>query len=91
MATHIKNIIQQFLENKKAGAVDVSGIKEVVEEHLGGKLKKHISLENIDKKNLIFCSDSSSALYEFKLKKEKLLEAVKSKFPYIEGIKIKIN
>jgi len=91
VATHIKNIIEQFLKDKKAEAKSTGKIEKIIEENLGENLKKHIRLQRIYKKNLIFSSDSSSASYEFKLRREILLKAVKKEFPDIEGAKIKIG
>ncbi len=91
MATHIKNIINQFLREKKAEAKSADKIEKIVEESLGINLKKHIKLQKVYRKNLVFCSDSSSASYEFGLRKEALLKAVKKEFPEIEGAKIKIG
>jgi hypothetical protein len=91
VATHIKNIISQFLREKKSEAKSADKIEKIVEENLGENLKKHIRLQKIYKKNLIFCSDSSSASYEFGLRKDTLLKAVKKEFPDIEGTKIKIG
>ncbi len=91
MATHIKNIISQFLKEKKSEARHTGRMVKIVEENLGAELTKHIKLQKIDKKNLIFSSTSSSASYEFGLRKENLLKAVKKEFPNIEGAKIKIG
>ncbi|MDD4182411.1 MAG: DciA family protein [Candidatus Omnitrophica bacterium] len=91
MATHIKSIIEEFLKEKKAEAKSTGKIERIVEENLGENLKKHVRLQRIYKKNLIFCSDSSSASYEFRLRREGLLKAVKKEFPDIEGVKIKIG
>lgn len=91
VAIHIKNIIDQFLEEKKAEAKSTGKIEKIIEENLGVDLKKHVRLQRIYKKNLIFCSDSSSASYEFRLRREILLKAVKKEFPDIEGMKIKIG
>jgi hypothetical protein len=91
VATHIKNIINQFLREKKSEAKSADKIEKIIEENLGANLKKHIRLQKIYKKNLIFCSDSSSASYEFGLRKDILLKAVKKEFPDIEGAKIKIG
>ena len=91
MATHIKNIINQFLREKKSEAKSAGKIEKIVEESLGENLKKHIRLQKIYKKNLYFRSASSSASYEFGLRKEALLKAVKKEFPEIEGAKIKIG
>ena len=91
MATHIKSIIEEFLKEKKAEAKSTGKIERIVEENLGENLKKHVRLQRIYKKNLYFRSDSSSASYEFRLRREVLLKAVKKEFPDIEGVKIKIG
>ena len=91
MATHIKNIINQFLREKKSEAKSAGEIEKIIERGLGASLKKHIRLQRIYKKTLIFCSDSSSAIYEFGLRKESLLKAVKTEFPDIKGARIKIG
>ncbi len=91
MATHIKNIISQFLKEKKSEAQSAGKIEKIIEEKLGDDLIKHVKLQKIYRQNLFFCSDSSSASYEFKLRKEALLAAVKKEFPDIKGAKIKIG
>lgn len=91
MPTHIKNIISQFLKEKKSEAKSAGKIERIIEENLGADLVRHVKLQRIYKKTLIFNSDSSSASYEFGLRKDILLKAVKKDFPDIEGVKIKIG
>jgi hypothetical protein len=91
VTTHIKNIINQFLKEKKSEARHADKVVRIVEENLGAELIRHIKLQRIDKKNLIFSSDSSAATYEFGLRKENLLKAVRKEFPNIEGVKIRIG
>ncbi|MDD4955283.1 MAG: DciA family protein [Candidatus Omnitrophica bacterium] len=91
MATHIKSIINQFLKEKKKEAKNTVKIEKIIEENLGADLIRHIRLQRIHNKNLVFRSDSSGASYELGLRKEALLKAVKKDFPDIEGVKIKIG
>lgn len=91
MATHIKNLIKNFLKDKKHEVNEKIKIEKIIDKNLTVNLKKHIKLQGVHKKTLIFCSDSSSANYEFGLRKENLLKAVKKEFPNIDAIKIKIN
>ena len=91
MATHIKKLLDKFLKSKKKGVEDWSRIEQIVEEALDENLRKHLHPEKIHKNTLIVCSDSSSVSYEFNLKKDRILEAVKKEFAYIEDIKIYIG
>lgn len=66
-------------------------VEEIVNNGLGQKVGKYIHLKRIYKKKLFFSADTSSAIYEFGLKENELLEAVRKEFPEIEGVKIKIG
>lgn len=91
MATHIKSIIKNFLKAKKSETQEKLRIEKIVNRNLSGKLKKHIRLQKIYKDNLFFYSDSSSALYEFGLQKDRVLKEVQREFPKIEKTVIKIG
>jgi len=91
MATHIKSILAQFLKNKKRETADITRVEGIVNKELGEKVSKYIHLKRVYKKKLFFSADTSSALYEFGLKKGGMLEAVRKEFPEIEGTKIKIG
>ena len=91
MATHIKHVLGGFLKDKKKDLKKRDQIEKIIEEELGEKVKKHISLKRIYKNNLILHSDSSNYSFSFYLKKENMLKKIKKKFPEIEDIKIKAS
>lgn len=91
MATHIKDLLSNFLDIKKK-ETDVNGkIKEIVDKSIDRKLQKHIFLQKVYKDKVIFCSDSSSSGYEFNLNRNCLLREIKKEFPQIKELKIKIG
>ena len=91
MATHIKNLLRDFLKNKKGEDEYQQKISTVVAENLGVGLKKYIHIKNIRQGVIVFHSATSSATYEFMLGKKNVLEAVQKKFPEIKDFKITIR
>ncbi|UCC94380.1 MAG: DUF721 domain-containing protein [Candidatus Omnitrophota bacterium] len=91
MATHIKNLIQNFIGAKKKEVEERVKIRNIVDENLDEKLKIGVELRKIHKNTLIFYASSSHFSYEFNLKKRTLLENIQKHFPYIKEIKIRVE
>ncbi len=91
MAEHIKSILAQFLKTKKRESADIARIGKIVSSNLGPKVSRYVRLDRIYKRKMFFSAGTSSALYEFGLKKYEILGAVKKEFPQIEDAKIKIG
>lgn len=91
MATHIKELLNKFLQEKKSECNETERLQRVINENLDTHLATHVILKKIYKNKLIFCTDTSNFVYEFNLKKNTLLKAVQKEFPYIEDAKITIG
>jgi len=90
MATHIKNIIEDFLRQKANQTSEVDKIHTIVDNIMEAQLKKHIRFNGVHDKKLVFSSNVSSARYNFNLKKNSVLRAVQKEFPHIEGITMRM-
>ena len=62
---------------------------EIVDMFLGPNMRGHVSLKGIQEGKLIFSADSSGAIYNFRLYREKLLREIKKEFPGIKELSIK--
>ncbi|MDD5194582.1 MAG: DciA family protein [Candidatus Omnitrophica bacterium] len=91
MATHIKELLKNFLQEKKSEYVEAEKLHKVINANLDKALVKHVSLKKIQRDTLVFKTDSSGIVYEFNLKKGALLKAIQKEFSYIEEIKITIG
>jgi hypothetical protein len=90
MATHIKDIIEDFLKQKAAQTTETEKINRIIGGIMETQLKKHIRFNGVKDKKLVFSSNVSSARYDFNLKKDTVLRAVQKEFPHIEGITMKM-
>ncbi|MDD5583890.1 MAG: DciA family protein [Candidatus Omnitrophica bacterium] len=91
MATHIKELLNKFLQEKRSECKETERLQRVIDENLDARLAKHVTLKKVYKNKLIFCTDTSNFVYEFNLKKSALLKAVQKEFPHIEDAKITIG
>jgi hypothetical protein len=91
MATHIKELLDKFLQEKKKERDETQKLQRVIDENLDTQLAKHVTLKKVYKNKLFFCTDTSSVVYEFNLKKNALFKAVQKEFPNIEDITITIG
>lgn len=91
MPEHIKNVIEKFLKEIQNRKGETERITQVIKNVLGESEAAHISLKKIYQKKVLFSVDSSSFSYDFNLKKQKVLVAIKKEFPYIEDIIIRIG
>jgi hypothetical protein len=87
MATHIKEILNKFL-NKEEEIKNKKHIEKIVEEVLGNKIKNQFFLKKISKTKLIFSSQIPTFRFEFNLKKKEILKKIKKEIPQINEIKI---
>lgn len=91
MATHIKKILEEFLKEERQKSQEWERLKQIIDENLDEGIKKHIRPDKVYRNILFFFSDSSIVSYEFNLKKNKLLAAVRETFPDINDIKMKVR
>ncbi|MBU2102663.1 MAG: hypothetical protein ABH865_02460 [Candidatus Omnitrophota bacterium] len=91
MATHIKDLLKTFLEEKSKTESHYTRLAKSVEEYVDADLRNRVHFAGQKKTTLLFYTDASSVLYEFNLKKGMLLAALKKDFPSIEGIHISIR
>ncbi len=91
MATHIKDLVGKFLAEKKEEYKEQDKIQQIVGRFLDSEAQEGISFKGILKSEIIFKSTSSSLSYDFRLKKDKILEGIKKEFPRIKDIRMEIG
>ncbi len=91
MATHIKTLLDEFLNKAKNEVNRISKIERIVNKTLNPETKKHIRIKKIIKGGVFFVSDSSIFVYNFNLEKKKILDEINKKIPEINNIKIEIG
>ncbi len=91
MATHIKTLLDEFLNKAKNEVNRISKIERIVNKTLNPETKKHIRIKKIMKGGVFFVSDSSTFVYNFNLEKKKILDEINKKIPEINNIKIEIG
>ncbi|MCM8823719.1 MAG: DciA family protein [Candidatus Omnitrophica bacterium] len=90
MTVPIKNIIKDFLIDKEKELLEKENVRGLFKDLLETNIKQHLLDIKLYKKNLILTVDSSVAKFQLNLLKEKILNKIKEKIPYIEKIKIKL-
>jgi len=88
MATHIKNLIKEFLNKKDGQRQKQEKIKTLIEKTLEGWGQNHIQFQGVHKNKLMFNSEAASMRYTLHLKKRELLAAVQKEFPHIKELEI---
>lgn len=88
MATHIKDLLNDFFKENEKKIKEKERIQAIIDDVIGDPIKRYISLRGVDKKKVVIFSDSSSVKYEMNLKKKELLESLKKEIPFIEDIQI---
>lgn len=88
MATHIKDILGEFLKQKKNRVSQQQEIETIVNKLLTQELKTHVYLKTMVEGRIVFHSDSSGATYNLNLIKEKLLTEIKRQFPEVQKITV---
>lgn len=91
MDTHIRIIIKDFLREKEKEFKEKEKLEKILATNLGRELRKYVHLGKIYRNKLVFYTNTSSSGFDFNLKKNDLLEAVRKEFPQIEDIKIKVG
>ncbi len=91
MATHIKDLVEKFLTEKKEEHKERERVQQIVNKFLNSETQEGISIKGIFKKEIIFKSTSSSLSYNFRLKKDKILRGIRKEFPRIKDIRIEIG
>ena len=91
MGTHIKILLNKFLERKKQDFKYQERMQQIINRFFKTETQDGIYLKGISKNELIFKADSSSLSYDFGLKKDKILKEIREEFPQIKEIKIEIR
>jgi hypothetical protein len=91
MGTHIKSIIEGFFIKSREKFTVYQRIDKVLDESVDGETRKYISIKEVSESKLILRAQSSSALYNFNLQKERVLAAVKREIGSITDIISKVN
>ena len=91
MATHIKNIIEDFFQTQKKEYKEIFKIKDTLVSILGRESKDHFLVKKEKKDEIEIVATSSSLLYVLKLKKEDIERELKKEFPKVKTIKTKIG
>jgi len=91
MATHIKDLVDKFLAQKKEEYKGQERIQQIVSRFLNPEAQKDLCFKGVFKKEIVFRSTSSSLSYDFRLKKDKILAGIKEEFPRIKDIRIEIG
>lgn len=90
MATHIKDLVDKFLAQKREECGDGERIRQIADRFLDSGTREGISFKGVVKSKAVFKSASSSVGYHFKLKQDKILAGIQEEFPRIKGVKIEI-
>lgn len=88
MATHIKDLLDNFFRESEQKIKEKEKIQEIIDSVAGEPLKNFISLRDVDKKRVVISSDAASVKYEINLKKKELLQRLKTELPFIEDVQI---
>lgn len=91
MATHIKQIISDFLEIKKREFLVQKKIEQVTKKFFDKTIQSQIKLKRITDDTVILGSDSSGLAYIVNLKKEQLLKEIQKNSPQINKIQIECS
>lgn len=91
MTEHIKTIIDKYIERNKKKQNQYDTIKKILKEKLNQKVTEKNQIEFKNKKEIIIYLNSSMAAYEFRLKKENIINEIKTKIPTIRKIKIEVK
>ena len=90
MTTHIKSLLNKFLEKKKEDFRHQEKVQQIINRFFKTGAREGIYLKGISGNELIFKADSSSLSYDFGLKKGKILKEIREEFPQIREIKVEI-
>jgi len=91
MATHIKDILDGFIESKKEALEIAYKVSDIVKRNLSKEMSENVCFTGIEQGYFLFFSPSSSFSYEFSLQREKLLNELKKEFRDIQGIKLQVR
>jgi len=91
MATHIKDLVDKFLAEKKEEHKEQERVQQIVNKFLNFETQEGIHIKGVFKKEIVFKSTSSSLSYNFRLKKDKILRGIREEFPRIKNIRIEIG
>jgi hypothetical protein len=90
MATHIKDVLAEFLKEKRQDLPKQERIRELVTTIVGKSLAQTGRPAKIDKDTLVIFSDDPASRYLMELKKADILKAVSLEFPEIKKVTTRI-
>ncbi len=92
MAEHIKILINEYIKKNKYKKKQYQKIKQTLKKDLNQKTinQTQVELKN-NNKEIIFLLNSSSAAYQLKLNKDKIIKKIQKEIPAIQKIKIKVG
>ncbi|MFO8052507.1 MAG: hypothetical protein R6U54_00920 [Candidatus Omnitrophota bacterium] len=91
MAEHIKTIVDEYIKKNKQKQKQYENIKKILKETLNKNIAEQVKIEIQPKQKVVFFLRSSSAVYGFRLQKNKIEEKVKKELPKIKEIKIEVK
>jgi hypothetical protein len=91
MSTHIKDILDEFIKKRKGKKESQDKVEETLNNILGGKLSKGVTIKGIYKNKIILNLNNSAVQYEVGLKKNELHMALREKFPGLKEIQLQIK
>ena len=91
MATHIKEVINDFFKNSRRLTENRRKFEALLAPYLKGGMEGNILFAGVEKDTVIFHSRASSFSYTFNLQKPQLLKDIQREFPYIADIKVKVR
>ena len=91
MATHIKELLGEFLKGKQQEFEIKEKIENILNRVLGAGLSGQIKVEKLEKSRITFSCPAPEYKYELNLKKDKIMIQVQKEFPQIKEARIKIR
>lgn len=91
MATHIKELLGEFLKGKQQEFKSKEKIEDISNRVLGAELSGQVRVEKIEKTRITFSCPAPEYKYELSLNREKLLGQIKKDFPEIKEMRIRLR
>jgi hypothetical protein len=91
MATHIKELLGEFLKEKQQEFQIKEKIEVICNRVFGAGLSGQVKVEKIEKTRITFSCPASEYKYEINLNKDKIIKQIQKDFPEIKEIRIRIR
>jgi len=91
MSVHIKQLLENFLQTVEKKQEGKEKILKITESVLGKATVKCLQVSEITHKEIIFTASSSGVKYNLQLQKKELVEKIKSEFPEINKITVRMG